>query len=58
MITIFMIVLSVSGGFFYAENTHNKGKQIGKFFMWLPIANFIFSITSILLTRQVSIWNG
>lgn len=58
MFGLFLIIVNITGTLWYNQVTYSTAKGVGTVFIWLPLANFVYSITSVLLYRQVSIWNG
>lgn len=48
---LFMFIVNLTGALWYSPNTYKAAKNVGSLFVWLPVANFVYSITSVLLFR-------
>lgn len=58
IMSVFLLIVNLLGPLWYERFTYKLAIEIGKIFSWLPVANFVNSFISVLLYRQISIWNG
>jgi len=58
MIGAYILIVNATGASWFAQTTYEIAKMAGLIFSWLPLANYLSSINSVLVYKQVSVYKN